>query len=578
MMQWRFAPSASPAVRAAFPEFDPILVQLLSGRGLTTQAAVDEFLHPDFGQDLGDPFLFRHMRTAVDRITRALTGRERITVYGDYDADGICGAALLAETLRALGGVVDVYLPDRVTEGYGLNMPAVTKIAQEGAKLLITVDCGISNRAEIARAKALGTDVLVVDHHHEPKALPDAALALINPVLSGEQYPFRGFCGAGTAFKVAQALLRATEYGKKLPNVPPLPVGWEKWLLDLVAIATVADFSDLLGENRTLVSYGLLVLRKTRRLGLRALYEVSGISPAAVSTSTIAFQIAPRLNAAGRLNHASSALFLLLTRDAQKAKTLAAELQRTNQERQRLTDAIAKEATAQIGPAPNDALVAAVGDRWPAGVIGIVAGKVLRKLHRPAIIMGREGEKIVGSGRSIDQYNLIEAVERAAQYLDRFGGHPQACGFTIVGEANLAAFVREMQRDANERLTSEDLLPTLTVDLELTLAQISWKLLDVQGMLEPFGEKNPRPVFACRDVRVVDRSPVGANGNHLRLTVEDGSGTRALFIGFGYGGSEGELATIGARLDIAFELDVNEWNGNRELQRKILDLRAHAGT
>lgn len=571
--RWRVAETVSQKLRARFPEFPPLFLQLLVNRGLTTQQQVDEFLNPDYGQDVGDPFLFLDMRRAVDRITKALERGERITVYGDYDADGICGAAVLSETLEALGGIVDVYLPYRQTEGYGLNNGALDTIAKGKTTLLISVDCGITSVGEVAYAKQLGIEVIIVDHHHEPPALPDA-YAILNPVVQGETYPFKGFCGTGVAFKVVQALLIATADGTQLQKPHPVAHGWEKWLLDLVAIATVADFSDLIGENRTLVSYGLLVLRKTRRKGLRRLFDVAGINSATLTTSSIGYQIAPRINAAGRMNHASAALYLLKTRDEAKAQQIAVELQETNRERQRVTEQITTAALAQIGKESNERILCVIGEGWQAGVIGIVAGRVLNQLHKPVIIMGQDGDKIVGSGRSIKAYNIIEALERARAHLDRFGGHPQACGFTIMGRDKAERFMAQLRADAREKIAEADLIGDLAVDAEVQLRDLHWELIDLQAKLEPYGEENPRPVFAVRGLRIIDASPVGSAGNHLRVFAEDERGARALFIGFGYGADVKELAA-GRRIDIAFELGVNEWNGNRELQRKIVDWQPH---
>lgn len=574
LRRWRIALPPPPDVAARFPEFAPLMRQLLANRGLTGQKAVDEFLEPDWGEDVGDPFQFRAMRKAVGRIITAINKQKRIVVFGDYDADGICGSALLFETLFALGAKVEVYLPDRVREGYGLNIPAIEGFEKSATKVLITVDCGITSVKEIERANELGMDVIIVDHHHEPPELPKA-FAIINPVVKSEAYPFRGFCGTGTAFKLAQALLQLLEDGKKLERPVSLPHGWEKWLLDLVAIATVADFSPLQGENRTLVHYGLLVLRKTRRMGLKALFERARIVPGAISTTTISFQIAPRLNAAGRMDHASASLFLLTTKDEVRARTLADDLEKANQNRQALTDKIAREATEQIGDAPKDVLLAAVGPAWPSGVIGIVAGRVMNKYYRPALILGREGDRIVGSGRSIPDYDITEALERCREYLNRFGGHPQACGFTITGEDKAKQFLATIKADAAAKLAGISLAPQLRLDAAVALHDASWELIDIHASLEPFGEKNPRPAYAAMGLCIQELKPIGTTGQHLRLVVEDQKGERATFIAFGNGAELQQNFSLGTMVDIAFELDVNEWSGNRELQRKVLDIRGH---
>lgn len=566
---WTIADPPPTDFRTGFSHLPTLVLYVLWRRGLTTPAAVEAFLQPEYRQ-LADPFVFRQMRQAVDRIRRALEGREPIMIYGDYDADGVTATAVLYEALSALGGAVRWYLPERLTEGYGLNQQAIEGFARTGTKILITVDCGTSNVEEIQRAKSLGLDVIVIDHHHQPPIVPPAD-AIINPVMTGETYPDRGLSSAGVAFAVVRALLTSTDYGAQLGH--PLAPGWEKWLLDLVAISTVADMMPLRGENRTLVRYGLLTLRQTRRPGLRALFAIMGSSLERADELTIGFTIAPRLNAAGRLQHASIALELLLTRDPDRAQRLAEQLQSINLDRQRLTSMAVAEAMEQTDQSPpRRGGVTAFAPHWSPGILGLVAGQLADRLWRPAVVMAENDGQIVGSGRSVPGVNIMTVMDEGREYFLRYGGHAGACGFTLRSPAQRPAFERWFRDRIVAGWQAGQAARELIIDGRAQLSDVTAAALDMLATLGPYGIDHSRPVFLLERVRVLDAGTVGAEQQHLRLTVGQGREV-ARCIGFRQGSRLADAAA-GQEIDLAVETTWNEWQGRREAQLKIIDLRS----
>lgn len=567
--RWILRPRVPREFVERFPEIDPALLQLMYTRGLRTQADIDAFIDPDYSRDVHDPFGFLDMQKAVERIVRAVQQSEKVVVYGDYDADGVCATAIVSETIRALGATVEVYIPFRETEGYGLNVRAVEEIARAGTKLIVTVDCGTTNVEEIARASALRVDVIVTDHHDEPPRLPDA-YAIINPELARERYPFKHLSGAGVAFKLATALLVHTGYGGTLGRAP-LPSGWEKWLLDLVAISTVTDMVPLLGENRVLVRYGLSVLQKTRRPGIRALFATMRQGIESADEETIGFQIGPRLNAAGRMHHASGAYRLLVTDDDAEAARLAEELSQRNVERQRLTDTTYQQALSKLGDRPKGHLLYVIGDDWSPGIMGLVAGKLSERFNRPAVVFAKSNGRYVGSGRSIDAFDITAALNRVRSMLERYGGHPQACGLTLQQNHSPREVGEALSAIADEALRNTDLTPPLAVDAEVVLDDINWKLVEDVAKLAPFGEEAERPRFLARGLRVVAVDTVGKDGKHLRLHVSHATSEVKKTIGFRFGAWV-ESIRPGDGVDCVFEVGVNEWNGNREIELKIVDL------
>ena len=630
---WILTDPADPKWQGQFPEVHAVTRQLLWNRNVRDAEAIKKFLNPSY-EDLYDPFLFKDMEKVVARLNRAIEAGEKIFVYGDYDADGVPGAVIIKSTLDALGAVTGIYIPHREREGYGLNSGAIAYMLEQGGKIVITCDCGISNAAETAEAMSKGLEVIITDHHRIPEIVPKPFAAL-HPLIPGETYPNKFLTGGGVAFKLAQGLLSRVpplrirggeppphgggEGGVTRFHNPPQPSltfppkadppraemegenleGFEKWLLDLVAISTVADVGKLLDENRTLVKYGLMVLNKTRRVGLQKLYETAGIKAGTLDTYSIGWQIAPRINAAGRMDHANVAFALLTTTDTGEAETLAAQLNAANVERQKATDVALKSARAQIGDGQVSGvrfqvsggayLLAAYDPSWNPGVIGLVAGRLMEEFRRPVLI-GTRNEKgvIVASARSISEFNIVEALAVSKQYLMKFGGHPKAAGFSVESEEKWHGLIEHLQEMAYKALHEVDVRPSLTIDADISLAQVDWELVTQVQSLEPYGEGNPRPRFLLHGLQVLGFDGVGNNGKHLRLTVADDarkpaqnsagqnfqSGKPQKMIGFNCGQWCAKLKA-GDLIDTVVEVGVNEWNGQKNIELKIVDLRFH---
>lgn len=560
---WQVTEPITDEYKNSFPEVHPIILQLLYNRGLRDQARIDEFTNPDYGQDSHNPFLFRHMRVAVDRIFTAIKAGEKITVHGDYDADGVSATVVMVEVLRALGADVCVYIPHRMTEGYGLNENTVDELAANGTRLIITVDCGISNKAEVAVAKEKGIDCIITDHHEEPPELPEA-LAIINPSVAADNYPFRTLAGSGVAFKVAQALVQQ-DNGEKLKE------GFEKWLLDVVAIGTIADMVPLVGENRTMAKYGLVVLRKTKRPGLRALATASRLQLSSIDSSGVAFGIVPRLNAAGRIDHANTAYQLLITEDPTEARSVAEHLEEDNKKRQRMTERMVAESKKQIGNPGDQRILFAMGNDWSAGLVGLVAGRLMDQFERPVLVMGNRDGEIMGSGRSIPAFDITAGLVKSREYLDRYGGHAAACGFTLKPGV-YENFVKRMSELAQEAITPEAMVKRLSIDSRIRLSDISWEIINALEQFEPFGQGNPAVRFLGEGLVVDDFQKVGRDGKHLRMMVSQDGQTKKI-IAFGFGQSWGNVLKLGDMIDVVFELSVNEWNGHREMQLKLIDMK-----
>lgn len=572
--RWKVAEPMPTEHKDRFPEINPVTLQLLWNRGITTQEEIDIFLGPDYSRDILDPFLFNNMKAAVERLFVAIENDEVISVHGDYDADGVCGSSVLFVTIKEIGELMgkdmsslNVYIPHREKEGYGLFEATVDHLHKNhSAKLIVTVDCGISNLEPIAHAKELGIDTIVCDHHDVPETQPEAII--IHPKLPNETYPNKDLAGAGVAFKFATALItEARNRGLDLPE------GHEKWLLDLVAIATVTDIMKLTGENRVLEMFGLLVLNKTRRPGLEKLIEIAGLKLGNLQTWNIGWQIGPRINAAGRINHASDAFELLVTESEQRAAELANKLNEENKERQKISEAIYWQAVDQVGPVEDQKILFAVGEDWPPGIVGLVAGKLSNEHYRPAFVISKQPDKFVGSGRSIPEFNVVEAMNAAAEHLDRFGGHPQACGLSIVGQENLDQAIEIMTKHAEQVLEGVELTPSISIEAELTTEHINWKLVEDLEKFRPFGTGNEQPVFVTKQMQVVAAEQMGADGKHMRLTVNPQKGGKMLkLVGFRLGYWVEEL-NLGDLVDIVYDIGINEWNGNREIQLKIIDIR-----
>lgn len=575
---WVVLEPASPEFYEQFPQLEPAVADLLYRRGIRTQEAIDEFLNPDYGQDQHDPFLFREMKTAVQRILDAISRQETITIHGDYDADGLSGAVILHTTIEYLGGQhINVYLPDREREGYGLNENTVRYLYTGGTKLIITCDCGISNAEEIDQARGLGMDVIVTDHHAQKNRLPNAIL--LHPKVDGETYPFKDLAGGGVAFKLAQGLLRTAAQGADV-DTKARHEAFEKWLLDMVAISSVADMVPLVGENRTLVKYGLTVLSKARRPGLRAVLSKAGLWPlkrgkeAVMTTTDIGFVIAPRLNAAGRVEHANTAFAAVMAKDPAQAAVLAEKLEETNKLRQQMTEKILAEAKQQIGQVDKSEprVLVAYDPSWSIGVAGLIASRLMDQYHLPVFVLGQINGQIAGSGRSADGFDCTQALDATKDLYAKYGGHKNACGLTLAGNEKLEEFKRRMNEYAKETMKPEHIVPKMHIDAEVPVSRIQWGFFDVLSRFEPFGMGNAQPKFVSRNVEVVEVAGVGADKSHLRLVLTHDHKLYRKAIAFRKGEWASRLKP-GHKIDVVYHVEVNEWNGNRELQLHVLDLR-----
>ncbi len=563
--KWNVAKPIDENVRERFPEIDPILLQVLFNRKIDTQEGIDEFLNADWLQDVHDPYKFRDMVKAVDLIYGFIERGEQITVYADYDADGVGGGAILVSALKKLGAQVNIYIPHREREGYGLNEAALRYIKDGGSKLIITCDCGVANVDEVKMAKELGLKVVITDHHEGKDTLPEAE-AIIHPTLAGETYPGKYLSGGAVAFKLVQGLIKSDKCKLKAIEKE----GIEKWALDLVAISLVADMIPLIGEARTLTKYGLMVLRKNRRLGLSKLFEVANIDPEKINSNTIGWQIAPRINAAGRMDHANTGFALLMTEDENEAKELAQALNSANISRQKLTEAMMTEALSQVGEDPGY-LVTAYNEDWSLGLVGLVAGKLVQVFNRPALVMCLDGDDVVGSGRGFPAFDLIEALNHCSDLLTKYGGHKQAAGFRLK-QSNYSKFTKKISTYAKKILADKDLSPELYIDIKLPLSKLNFTVCENISLLEPFGQNNPSPLFLSESLQVIDAVPVGTQGQHRRLILADNF-ARQKFILFNI--PEASPIEINDIIDVVYDVGVNEWNGNRSLQLKIKDYKVH---
>jgi single-stranded-DNA-specific exonuclease len=566
MPRWKIKEKAEVAGKADY-SCHPIILNLLFQRGLDTKEKIDAFFSPEYERDLLDPFLFADMPKAMERIRQAKEKKEAIVIYGDYDADGVTSSAILQEAFDEIGIKTSVYIPDKKSEGYGINVDAIKKFSKQKVSLIVTVDCGISNKKEVELANSKNIDVIILDHHHIPAEVPPA-LAIINPNLKNSGYSFNQLAGVGVAFKFVQALY-ATFIPEKKEQL--------KWMLDLVAIGTIADCMELLGENRAIVKYGLVVLSKTKRVGLKEMFAVGRISidennfPDA---RKVAFQIAPRINAAGRMDHANTAFNLLREKKQDLARGLALELEKNNQDRQKETAQITGEVKILAGNMFKDRkFIFAVGEHFPIGIVGLVAGKIADEFNKPTAVL-QKGDKVSkGSMRSIPQVNIIEAIEKCSQFLLKFGGHSQAAGISVENE-NLEKFYEALSQIIEKELDGKDLSLELEIEAEITSKDIDNKFVNDLKKFEPFGEGNAEPVFLMKNLEISELKIVGNGSKHLKLFLRAGDGTPKIFeaIGFGLVEKFPEIKK-GDKIDAVFNLSEDEWNGNKKIQMKLIDLK-----
>ncbi|PIT87887.1 MAG: single-stranded-DNA-specific exonuclease RecJ [Candidatus Magasanikbacteria bacterium CG10_big_fil_rev_8_21_14_0_10_40_10] len=586
-MKWITAPNAEEKFYQNHPELPAIIARLLWNRDLRAQQQIDEFLNPDYSQDIHDPFLFNDMAKAVKIINRAIVKQKNIVVYGDYDADGVCASAILVNTLRKLGANnISAHIPHRETEGYGLNSDTVDELMAQKTDLIITCDCGISNYSQVKQAKKKGLEVIITDHHTVGDKIPPAD-TIIHPKMPKEKYPDKTLCGGAVAFKLAQGLLKKHQEKNTCLSDGQTHEGFEKWMLDLVALSSIGDMVPLLGESRTLTRYGLVVLNKTQNLGLRKLFTIAGLCDEKgelkrkLDTHTVGWQIVPRLNAAGRMNHANTAYNLLITTNEDEAQRLAEQLNQNNIDRQKSTDQLVSEAKKYIENTQqiDQPIIFAFGSNWPVGLLGLISGRLKDFYNRPVLALTQNNDEIVASGRSLAQFNLIEALQTIPRFFSKFGGHPQACGLSLADKSQLEDFKQELIELARAKLDGQDMTAQINIEAEVNLEDVDWKLYDILQKFEPFGVGNEEPKYMARGLQITNITPVGQDGKHLRLMVKHNNHVVRKTIGFGLGDVNRHPddwknnLRAGDIIDMVFAVSVNEWNGNRELQLTIEDIK-----
>jgi single-stranded-DNA-specific exonuclease len=537
-----------------------MFARTLINRGLDDLNKVNRFMNADIN-DLYDSFLLTDMENAVDRILVAIEENEKICIYGDYDVDGITSTALCINILRKLEADVMYYIPVRADEGYGLNHDAIEYIAEQGVNLIITVDCGIRSVDVVETVKESGMNIIITDHHECGEILPDA-YAVINPHRHDSSYPFKELAGVGVAFKLMQAVTESIGYRELLYDV-----------LDIAAIGTIADVVPLLDENRIIVKNGLEKLMNTDNVGLKALIDICDLKDKQISSYNIAFIIAPRINAAGRLADAGRCVELLITEDKALAYEIGRELDAENKERQRIEAEILEQAIAKVNAEKDfetSSVIVLDEINWHPGVIGIVASRIVEQFSKPSILIGLDNEIGKGSGRSMSGFNLYEAMNKCSELFVSFGGHEMAAGLTIKTD-NIEAFRKKINTVAKDMLQGKELLPELLVDYKLEPSEINLQVAKQLKDLEPFGMGNPNPNFVCRNMQILDKRLVGANSKHLSLNLYDGN-SNVKAIAFNMGNLFNVLSSS-KKIDIICCMDINLWNNNENVQLIIKDIK-----
>ncbi len=543
----------------------PIVAALLIARGYETPEKAREFLHPS-ADHLHEPYLLKGMKEAVERILRAIEQKEKILIWGDYDVDGTTGTALLRKALGMLGAETGFHVPHRFTEGYGLNIPALEEAKNDGYKLVITVDCGTRSFEPIEWAQANGLDVIVTDHHlsDEVRGNP-AAFAMVNPNQTGCEYPDKNLAGVGVAFKLAHALLREKGREDLVPS-----------FMKVAAIGTIADMMHLTGENRAIVAIGLKDLPKTKNFGLRALMDVSDCH-SEMTVYDIGFRIAPRINAAGRMDAAKVIIELLESDDFDAARKMAEILNSRNLERRKVQQEITELALLEYvdkgGSASQSHVAVVAGEGWHRGVIGLAASKIAERVYRPSVVISLENGIGHGSARSIKNYHLLNGLESCADLFEQFGGHAAAAGMKIK-EENIPFLLQRLNQHAMEFLTDEDLIPEVRIDALVTSKTLTVELVGQLKALEPFGQGNPRPVFVTRDL-VLYEEPLIMKEKHLKLRLKDAENRKFEAVWWsGVECAEEKDLRVGKKLEIAYSPEINSWNGNQRLQLVVEDVKS----
>jgi len=524
---------------------------------------VDEFLHGDF--NLFDPFLMMDMSRATRRIKQAIDNKEKITIFGDYDVDGVTATALLVELFDFLEYPVDVHIPDRYEEGYGLKLSSLREIREGGTDLVITVDCGIRDEKVIDKMQAEGLDIIVTDHHNLGDKLPDCQ-AVLNPKRPQCEYPEKNLAGVGVAYVLARGLL--AELGGDEKKIE----WWLKWNLDLVAVGTIADMVPLTGENRTLVKYGLIVVNRRSRIGIRKLLSVAGKERGEITARDVAYVIAPRLNAAGRLNHAMNAFNLLLEKGELEAEFLAKNLDSNNTRRQELTSEILLQVYTMINQNDLPPAVVLADKKWPCGVVGLVSSRIVEKYHRPAFIAGIEGDMVRGSVRSVPGLNIVQILGMARDELQNYGGHDMAAGYSVPLSA-WDRFQKKIRKCVAEKMKQIDPRKKISIDIQVEAAVINMKLWQSINFLAPFGVDNQEPVMLLAAAKLRDKKVIGRDMNHLKLNFIKATSGRAMEGLWWSNASFNDRFQLEKEYDILFRLEMNEYRGNQNVYLNIIDVR-----
>lgn len=541
-------------------QISELIARAMINRGIDTIPKVRAFLNTDL-RSLHDPYLLKGMEPAVERILKSVKCKDKICVYGDYDVDGITSTAIMIRTLKKLGADAMYYIPNRIEEGYGLSIGSMDRIKELGVSLIITVDCGIRSNEVVDYAKSLGMEVIVTDHHECEGELP-RAFSIVNPHQPDCSYPHKGLAGVGVAFKLVCAMLE---------RVGNTTFAFE--LLDIVSIGTIADVVPLLDENRVIVKNGLERIRNTDNEGIKALLSICGLSGKELNAYNVAFMLAPRINAAGRIADAAECVELLLTDDPSKAMDIAKKLDADNRERQAIENDILNNAVDIIGKtvdADNARVLVLCNVNWHIGVIGIVASRLVDKFHLPVFIMSKDGELCKGSARSIPGFNIFEAMSRNSSIFEKYGGHEMAAGFTI--KAERVDKLREcMSQEAESILGKDKLLPEILVDYKLTPKDVSFDTVRQLKLLEPFGIGNSSPIFVYRGLKVMSSKAVGNEFKHLSLIVNDGV-NEIKCIAYNLGSMQ-KVLSIGKKIDIICNVENNIWNNVESVQLNIKDIK-----
>ncbi len=560
-MRWQIPTINPEAVAKLSRELSvpPLVARLLVLREVAEPEMAQRFLHPSLNQ-LHDPFLMADMGAAVERLRRAIERKEKILIYGDYDVDGTMAVVVLLTALRGLGASVDAHIPHRLTDGYGMRVPVVERAQADGYSVVLSVDTGIREHEVLGRARELGLDCIVTDHHLPDDRLPPAC-AILNPRREDCRYPEKNLSGVGVAFKLAQALLGERWSDRHVQSY-----------LKIVALGTIADVVPLVGENRVIAHFGLAGLSEPSQAGLAALLAVAGLEGREVGTGDVAFRLAPRVNAAGRMENARDVIDLFTTSDTTQARTIAERLETLNRERQRVEEQILETILDQLRRQPEKAAqhsLVFAGEGWHRGVIGIVAQRVVDRYYRPTLVIGVENGEGVGSGRSIKGFHLLDALNQTGDLFARFGGHAQAAGFAIPA-GRIQELAARFESHARATLTTQDLEPALRMDGEVSFADLDLNLHEEVKRLEPYGFGNPTPVFAARDARLL-APPRILKEKHLKLRVGQGA---ASFDALGWGmAARASGLSMGDRVDLAFTLDENRYQDSTTLQLIIKDFK-----